>query len=148
MTFTDPKTGNLLWTARVASIEAESKVTANDVTGTMHGVDGILYKDGKPADHMTAKTVNVDNKRQTVTAADGVVVVSLTQADTRLSCDQATYFAREGKLTGKGHVVFKKAGFTQSGPSFAADVKLKSVVMPAPGNADDGTRPVTVQLTP
>lgn len=148
MTFTDPKTGKLLWTAKVKSIEAQSKTQGNDVSGTLHKVDGVLYQDGKAADTLIAPIVNVDNAKQTVIATGGVTVTSLTQANTRLTCDSVTYFAQKGKLIGRGNVVLTKAGFTQKGPSFAGDVRLKTVVMPAPGDASAGSRPVSVQLSP
>ncbi|MDR3707692.1 MAG: LPS export ABC transporter periplasmic protein LptC [Capsulimonadaceae bacterium] len=133
MTFTDPKTGKVLWTANVKRVEATSKANANDVTGTMHGVDGVLYQDSVAADRLQAPTVTVDNASQLVDASGGVTVTSLTQANTRITCDKMTYYASKAKIVGHGHVVFHKGGFTQKGPSFAADVKLKAVVMPAPG---------------
>jgi hypothetical protein len=45
-----------------------------------------------------------------------------------------TWFAVKGRIYGSGHVVFKKAGVTLKGPSFAADTRLKQVVIPAPGS--------------
>jgi len=140
MTFTDPKTGKTLWTAKVQRVEAVSKQEANAVFGTLHMVDGILYEDSVAADRLRAPTVTVDNSTQVVTATGGVVVTSLTQAGTQVTCDKMIYYAEKAKIAGTGHVVFKKGGFTQTGPSFAADVKLKSVIMPAPGTARSNAR--------
>jgi lipopolysaccharide assembly outer membrane protein LptD (OstA) len=134
MTFTDPKTGKILWTAKVRRVEAVSQQSASGVFGTLHVVDGVLYEDSVPADRLEAPTVTVDNATQQVTATGGVRVTSLTQANTRVTCDSMIYYAGKARIVGTGHVVFKKGGFVQSGPSFAADVKLKSVIMPAPGS--------------
>ena len=143
MTFTDPKTGRVLWTAKVGAIVATSGVEASAVTGVMHEVDGRLYQDGQPADEMLAPMVTVDNEKHVIAATGGVHVKSLTQADTTVTCDDATWYANDNKLIGRGNVVFRKGGFTQSGSSFAADTRLHSVVMPAPGL---GRHPVTAHL--
>lgn len=147
MTFTDPKTGKTLWTARVKRVEATSHTKANDVFGTLHEVDGTLYQDSVPADRLQAPTVTVDNATQVVVASGGATITSITQADTKVTADTITYYSADGKIVGVGHVTFKKGGFTQKGPSFAADVKLKSVVMPAPNVPDGAASGVHAQWT-
>lgn len=135
MKFVDPKSGKILWTAIVQDAQALSKSAPNATQVTMHTVDGTLYENSSPADRLLAPTVTVDNETQIVVATGGVKVVSLTHADTQVTCDRMVYYASKAKIVGTGNVVFRKGGFTQTGPSFAADVKLKSVVMPAPGTA-------------
>jgi len=139
MTFTDPKTGKMLWKASVGRLEAGPGGSGNDVIGTLHTVDGVLYEGGKAANRMLAPTVNIDNSNKIVTATGGVHVISLTQKDTDLHCDKAVWYINENKLIGTGHVVMHKATFTQTGPSFAADTRLQSVVMPAPSDSGVGS---------
>jgi hypothetical protein len=138
MKFTDPQTGKLLWTADVQRIEGISPAGQNEAQAVLHVVHGVLYQNSAPADHITAPIVHVDNATKIVIASGGVTVVSITQKGTSLTCDTVTYYAGTGHLIGVGHVVFHKAGFTQTSPSFAGDVKLKSVVMPAPGIGSGG----------
>ena len=145
MRFTDPQTGKLLWTADVDRIEALSPTNPNEVYGTLHNVRGILFQGGVAADHITAPIVNVDNATKVVVATGGVHVVSITQPGTSLTCDMVTYYAGTGHIIGQGNVVFHKSGFMQTSSSFAGDVKLKSVVMPAPG-IGSGHGAVTTQL--
>lgn len=130
MTFTDPSTGKVLWKAAVGRFEAVQQSGA--VVGNLHKVDGVLYEAGKPANRMLAPMVKVDNQNKTVTATGGVHVISLTQKDTDLRCDSATWYIKSSKLIGTGNVVMHKATFTQTGPSFEADTRLQSVQMPAP----------------
>ena len=136
MTFTDPKSGKVLWKATVGRLEAGPGSTDGGLVGTLHTVNGVLYEGGKAANRMIAPTVNVDNRNKIVTATGGVHVISLTQKDTDLRCDKAVWYITTNKLVGTGHVIMHKSTFTQTGPSFAADTRLQSVVMPAPAGAD------------
>ena len=137
ITYSDPKTGQLLWIADVAYSEAQSGQTQSDITAILHNVHGVLYSLGKPADHFSAPLVTADNSRHTVTATGGVTVTSITQAGTTLRCDKMTWYSGENKIIGVGHVVFKKGGITQTMPSFQADTRLKKIVSPAPGLAPE-----------
>jgi len=148
MTFNDPKTGKTLWKAKVGSLEARNPSdSSDDVVGTLHHVDGILYESGTPANRMISPTVNIDNVNKTVIATGGVHVISLTQTDTDLRCDRVIWNAATNQLIGVGHVIMHKETFVQTGPSFAADTRLKSVVMPAPSQATgESSRKVHVQF--
>jgi hypothetical protein len=132
MTFVDPNTGKMLWKANVQQFEAQS-LSSGSVVGAMTNVDGILYENGTPSDRLRAPTVTADNASKVVTATGGVVITSLTQAATTMTCDRVVWYSSANKLIGHGHVVFKTGGFMQIGPSFLADTKMKNVVMPAPG---------------
>jgi hypothetical protein len=126
--FVDPSTGATLWTANVERSEASTGENGS-IIGQMDGVDGILYEGGKPADKFLAAKVIYDNARKIVVARGGVKITSLTQSSTTLTCDKVVWYMGKNKLVGSGHVVFRAQGFTQTGPSFQADTKIKDVVM-------------------
>jgi hypothetical protein len=132
MTFVDPKSGKILWKAIVQQFDAQSGLNGG-VIGVMKNVDGILYENGKAADRLKSAIVTADNQKRMVTASGGVTITSLTQAGTVLTCDSVVWYTAQDKMLGTGHVLLHTGGFTQSGPSFLADTKMKSVVMPAPG---------------
>ena len=132
MTFVDPATGKLLWKATFQNAEAQPSASGS-VTGLLQGVTGVIYQNGKPVDNLTAPSVSVDGGKKIVKASGGVTVTSLTQKSTTLTSDTITWYTSQNKMIGLGHVVFKTGGFTQSGPSFLADTKIKNIVMPAPG---------------
>ena len=126
--FVDSKTGKILWTANVQSAEA-STLADGTLMSQMENVDGILYEQGKPAAKFSAPKVTYDDLNKTVTAHGGVKIRSLIQKDTTLTCDNVTWYPKTDKLIGKGNVVMTSGKFSQSGPSFQADTKLKDVKM-------------------
>ncbi len=132
LTYSDPKTGMILWKANAKSMDAQSGQSAGDVVGTMHNVAGVLYQNGQPANSLTAPLVRADQSSRVVTASGGVILKSLTQQGTVVRCNQIVWHSDTNILVGRGNVVFRKGNFTQTGPSFQADTKLKAITMPAP----------------
>ena len=133
--FVNEKTGKILCTGTTTTSTAGAGSTENDLYADLRNVRGVMYADNKPANSFTAPHVVAYNANKLVVATGGIRVVSLSEPGTWLTCDRMTYYAAQGKIIGTGHVVFKNTvqGFTQRGPSFAADTRLKRVVMPAPG---------------
>ncbi len=131
MTFDNPKTGVVLWKANAARMEGKFGAGANSGHGTLFGVIGTLFQDGKPAAKLTAPTVTADQGSGVLRASGGVTVVSLTQAEESLRCDKLIWYEASNRLVGTGHVLFRKGAFTQTGPSFSADTRLKTLYMPA-----------------
>jgi lipopolysaccharide export system protein LptA len=127
-TIVDPKSGVTLWTANVQSAEATTSASGALMT-EMDGVDGQFYEQGKPADAFTASKVSYDDHTKSVTAHGGVTIRSLTQKETTLTCDSVVWRSANNSLIGTGHVVLHSGKFTQTGPSFTADTRLKDVVM-------------------
>jgi LPS export ABC transporter protein LptC len=126
---TDERTGRILWEAQAHTLSAQS---ADGITGTMIGVRGVLYDRGSPADRITADRVNANQGRHTITANGHVVVQSIADATTQVRCDHLVWRADAGTLNGSGHVVLTRGTFEQSGNSFEADTRLKTLTMPAP----------------
>jgi hypothetical protein len=131
LTFTDPRTGKLLWKATARTLNAQTGAASN-VVGTMQDVHGVFFQNGVAADHITADTVSADQSSKEVTASGSVLVRSITDPTTSIRCDRVVWHADTNMMLGTGHVVFKKGGFMQTGPSFQADTRMRTLVMPAP----------------
>src|SRR5579863_10397697 len=77
--YENPKTGKLLWKADFGYAESQPGRGPTDYQAEWHGVHGVMYNDGLPADDFTAPLVTADIQRNVLTAMGGVVITSLTQ---------------------------------------------------------------------
>jgi hypothetical protein len=140
LTFVDPKSGRVLWKLNAKSADASTATGTGQVVGTLHGVAGILYQNAKPVDRVLAQNMNADQATGTIVATGNVTAKSLTQVATSIRCDRLVWRPGGDSLVGTGNVVLHKGNFTQTGPSFQADTKMKKVVMPAPGLGRGGVK--------
>jgi hypothetical protein len=135
MTYTDQKTGKVLWTATANSLSARTGGKPGQGTGFLQGVHGVIYQKGAPADAFSAPNVSYDEHTQAVTATGGASLTSVRDSATSVRCDRLTWYPDTDQVVGQGNVVFRHGGFTQRGKSFSADTKLDTLVMPAHGTS-------------
>jgi hypothetical protein len=131
-TYSDPRTGKLLWTARADSVRAQTGVGANSAVGDLHNVVGTMYRDGIASDDMRATDVTADQSTRTVVATGDVFVSTIGPNPTTMHCDRMVWAIDRDTIVGAGNAVCRRGGLTQSAPSFEADTRMRSVVMPAP----------------
>jgi hypothetical protein len=131
-TFTDPKTGKLLWTATAGSVDAHTGTGANSAEGDLHDVSGVMYHDGIATDRVRATDVTADQASRTIVAIGNVRISTIGASTTTMECDRMIWNMNGDKILGLGNVVCRKTGFTQSAPSFEADTRMRTIVMPAP----------------
>jgi hypothetical protein len=131
----DPKTGRLLWKATAKSVDAHTGVSGGAI-GDMHSAVATLYQHGFPEALLTAPIVSGDLAKKIITASGGVVVHTLGKGPkTTVKCDNAVWHSDTNIMIGTGHVVISGPGYIQAGPSFQADTKMQSVMIPAPGRS-------------
>jgi hypothetical protein len=143
--YTDPKTGKIVLSANAKALTASSGPNNGMAIGALTGVSAKLYHAGVLADGMRADTLHADEARRVVTADGAVEVATVGPAATTITCEHLAWMIDSDTLIGRGHVVCSRGRFAQTAPSFQADTRMRTVVMPAPGqgfSAADSVRAV------
>jgi hypothetical protein len=133
LTYTDPRTGKLLWRLTAQSGHLSTGKDIDSAIVIMHDADAVMYRNGIPADHLRASQVKADQAKRTVNADGNVVVSTIGPQPVTMRCDHLVWNVDRDTIVGTGNAVCRKGGFVQTMPSFMADTLMRTIVAPAPG---------------
>lgn len=118
----DIETGKMLWELKAK--KGSGQASNSKVIGTLRQVQGVLYREGKPALRFEADYAKADSDQKRVVAWGSVKAVSNTNK-AELTAEKITWESKRDLMTAEGNVRIKWGDFEMSDSRLNVDTALQ-----------------------